>query len=1203
MGRMSIKNKKLLSAMMIGISTMMALQPPVIAFADEGDGATENNTQNQGADAEALAVQAESIETQDAIDDAVVQAGEVQDALVGTDGAENADPSAQENEPSAAVKVQELEEFIKNDADEVVNALNQDDADSQQKVQNLVDSAAAIPTTTSEDVKDENGNTVKDEDGNDVKEDVPSVDANLQNASDNIEEAKTALDSETEGNLGAKQDEVNAQAAYNDAYVDDLQNNTKSPYTEATEAFKEAVDQMEGENGIIDFTQKVNESVTETNEKAQEIIGIIEAADTEEEAKEAKSKLDAFVDSIDTLSGQVTVLQSLVDKYDSAVTALSEAEKKLDVAEAAMAEAEGKRDEKIQEALDNLKEAQEDVDKAQFKVDRLSDALDSVKDLVPEAEDLEDGDLVGSRDSWGNTFGTSKYVQTRQVMKDVIANYILPVTYGLSDVEIIEWTEPQEATSNYKIRYTTVEYSYTNAEGVKVTEKKNFNWDSLARTATEEKLTADKDAESALGIVIYEKRDDEVLTKQDIENIAIARIQDIVDSGDEAYYINYNNLLFNDYDPVHKKEYNNVKKAKEQNMFTLYSYTDDEGVTQYITQIELFGKYPGQVGVTLPDMYKVPNLCEKTNKGGFDSYTDEDGVIWYETYDGVKYRNLQKVLSDKEVTQNKNALYYDANCLIVGQSEDIENVLRGNTETKSVYNNIVLTNAKLDEKKIASLIEENKKLNDYIGKTTKEAKASALKAQYDGYKKEVEAAKAAVDNASDEVDALNDAIVDIQNKAVTRTARTRKALEVLGVDDLSTYLGIEGLSNDLTMDQLINELKGKRTDAVNQLNEANADLKAANDKKAEANEKYQKAVEDIKKASEKSTSTQTQTQNQETKVTPIQNEETKVTPAQNEETNVTPAQNEETNVTPAQNEETNVTPVQNEETNVTPAQNEETNVTPVQNEETNVTPAQNEETNVTPAQNEQTNVAPVQAAETNVAPTQNLQTDAAQAQDTAPSVAPVQATEPVVAPAQDAEAIITPKPVPLADTPAASDVDAAPAVVFADDADAADDDFTPAVTVATTTAAPVAEALAAAPAAVAGDVVQAQVAGDAVQADAATAQAGGVQAQIAGAADQAGAAAQNAEAGQGVEVDIADPDVALADTPNQKTTTQKTADDKKNVVNIEDDQTAKSDTFEMPEENISWLWLLIILLLGAAGKKMYDEYKNKKNENEEIITR
>ncbi len=1191
MGRMSIKNKKLLSAMMIGISTMMALQPPVIAFADEGDGAIENNTQNKGADAEVLAIQAESIETQDAIDDAVVQAGEVQDALVGTDSAENADPSAQENEPSAAVKVQELEEFIKNDADEVVNALNQDGADSQQKVQNLVDAAAAIPTTTSEDVKDENGNTVKDEDGNDVKEDVPSVDANLQNASDNIEEAKVALDSQTEGNLGAKQDEVNAQAAYNDAYVDDLQNNTKSPYNEATEAFKEAVDQMEGENGIIDFTQKVNESVKETNEKAQEIIGIIEAADTEEEAKEAKSKLDAFVDSIDTSSGQITVLQSLVDKYDSAVTALSEAEKKLDVAEAAMAEAEGKRDEKIQEALDNLKEAQEDVDKAQFKVDRLSDALDSVKDLVPEAEDLEDGDLVGSRDSWGNTFGTNKYVQTRQVMKDVIANYILPVTYGLSDVEIIEWTEPQEATSNYKIRYTTVEYSYTNAEGVKVTEKKNFNWDSLARTATEEKLTADKDAESALGIVIYEKRDDEVLTKQDIENIAIARIQDIVDSGDEAYYINYNNLLFNDYDPVHKKEYNNVKKAKEQNMFTLYSYTDDEGVTQYITQIELFGKYPGQVGVTLPDMYKVPNLCEKTDKGGFDSYTDEDGVIWYETYDGVKYRNLQKVLSDKEVTQNKNALYYDANCLIVGQSEDIENVLRGNTETKSVYNNIVLTNAKLDEKKIASLIEENKKLNDYIGKTTKEAKASALKAQYDGYKKEVEAAKAAVDNASDEVDALNDAIVDIQNKAVTRTARTRKALEVLGVDDMSTYLGIEGLSNDLTMDQLINELKGKRTDAVNQLNEANADLKAANDKKAEANEKYQKAVEDIKKASEKSTSTQTQ--NQETKVTPIQNEETKVTPIQNEETKVTPAQNEETKVTPAQNEETIVTPAQNEETNVTPAQNEETIVTP----------AQNEETNVTPAQNEQTNVAPVQAAETNVTPTQNLQTDAAQAQDTAPSVAPVQAIEPVVAPAQDAEAIITPTPVPLADTPAASDVDAAPAVVFADDADAADDDFTPAATVATTTAAPVAEVLAAAPAAVAGDVLQAQVAGDAVQADAVTAQAGGVQTQIADAADQAGAAAQNAEAGQGVEVDIAAPDVALADTPNQKTTTQKTADDKKNVVNIEDDQTAKSDTFEMPEENISWLWLLVILLLGAAGKKMYDEYKNKKNENEEIITK
>jgi len=34
------------------------------------------------------------------------------------------------------------------------------------------------------------------------------------------------------------------------------------------------------------------------------------------------------------------------------------------------------------------------------------------------------------------------------------------------------------------------------------------------------------------------------------------------------------------------------------------------------------------------------------------------------------------------------------------------------------------------------------------------------------------------------------------------------------------------------------------------------------------------------------------------------------------------------------------------------------------------------------------------------------------------------------------------------------------------------------------------------------------------------------------------------------------------------------------------------------EVTMNWMWLLIIFLLGATGKKMYDEYKKKKEAEE-----
>ena len=56
-------------------------------------------------------------------------------------------------------------------------------------------------------------------------------------------------------------------------------------------------------------------------------------------------------------------------------------------------------------------------------------------------------------------------------------------------------------------------------------------------------------------------------------------------------------------------------------------------------------------------------------------------------------------------------------------------------------------------------------------------------------------------------------------------------------------------------------------------------------------------------------------------------------------------------------------------------------------------------------------------------------------------------------------------------------------------------------------------------------------------------------------------------------------------------------DDTKKLVKIEDNEIPLA---EMPYEtdgSISWFWLLVITLLGATGKAMYENYMNKEEAN------
>ena len=83
---------------------------------------------------------------------------------------------------------------------------------------------------------------------------------------------------------------------------------------------------------------------------------------------------------------------------------------------------------------------------------------------------------------------------------------------------------------------------------------------------------------------------------------------------------------------------------------------------------------------------------------------------------------------------------------------------------------------------------------------------------------------------------------------------------------------------------------------------------------------------------------------------------------------------------------------------------------------------------------------------------------------------------------------------------------------------------------------------------------------------------------------------------------IADNQVARAASAmatNDKIDKAKKNSTKQNVKKVNDSEIPLAAIPNMDDEvTMNWMWLLIIFLLGATGKKMYDEYKKKKEEEE-----
>ena len=799
-----IKDKKVLSALTIGISAMMFLQTPVSAYAAD-NGELDDTTPSEP-QTESSKSQSES-SYEPVTNEAQTEATQAYDACVSeqpvtappqeTPAAEQTAETltTEQTQPTPTIAGAEVE------ANEAANIILTGDA------KNNIPPAGEKEIAT-EEVAEAIG---------ELKGAATEVknDKNIEAAAEDIKEVKTDL---------AEAEDANKEAEKADKAV--------------IEAAETAADRLEGNQGILKVADNVEDIVEETNKTGQELVQKIASAETDIDKQAAKAEFDKFVEeNTESLNGQIALYGTLSKQYEDAVAELSKAQEKLE-------EQDGIFNDELGSAKGNTAEAKAEVEAAQDKVDALATAMKKVQDAIADgnsegADNLEK--TKGKNNDWSDVFGV-KVDTSRNAMKDVIVNYYLPEVIGekvvQDDEHKVEFSVHQfnSGKTGYERNYTQVNYWYLDKNNELKQATRYFNWDSIAKTdANNQNLEKKNIEEAGTAIVMYEKSEDEVTShvyNAELDAKAKSLLEHLSDAEKEAYKRNGKFILDNA----------NVPRCTEQGMFRLYSYKDKDGNVNYITQFQLLGGYPTGTG-----KYEDEGDLTKTDKLN-KAFDDEGNFIGYKIPGVADIITDLKVEEKKNEEQNLNGLYKNANCLILGDNETVANVLRGKGGYGFVKENVI-DQYGISEATVDRLIAENAKLNNFIdANNSKNNKALADK--YDAYAKEVVEAQIAVQNANQQVDELSQAIDDIREKSA-RKSKTMKATEALKTTDIAGYFGLTvgegGLTeeeaaalNDMTLVQLISELNNHKK---------KADEKVANAKLTFA-EVVEKIVADAQNASQ-----------------------------------------------------------------------------------------------------------------------------------------------------------------------------------------------------------------------------------------------------------------------------------------------------------------------------------------------------------------
>ena len=465
MKRSDLSNKKVVSALMIGISAMMALQTPITAYANDNAGEVPENNNEPETTQQAEAVS----EYQTVTDEAQQQAEVAQDACVEPAAEEN--NASQEQAPQETAGEQDNLASAATEAAEAANLILEGDV-----TQNVAPAAATdAPNATNEvqaviEAAEQVVNDTKEADGTTVT----AATTDLQSAADSIEDVKKDL-----------------------VAAEDANKQFEEKYEVVEEEAKEAAEDIKG---IAEQSGVMSTVTQEAGKKAAELVDTIQNADTKESAETAYKDLEKLVsDTKADLETRKALYDRLASEYEAAV-------KKLDEAQSALEAAEQKFDSKIEDATKKTEDAAADVTAAQQKVDNLAEALDIVEDNIE--NEVEANKLSSTRgNNWDGKLGNVD--KNRAVMKQVIVNYYMPEVLGIdiladqvnyeTDFVSLKGVDGQE------YNYSKLTYKYKDAEGNIQDGVKYFNWDSLLKLSP-----STTNINTGDGMVIFEKSLEEI---------------------------------------------------------------------------------------------------------------------------------------------------------------------------------------------------------------------------------------------------------------------------------------------------------------------------------------------------------------------------------------------------------------------------------------------------------------------------------------------------------------------------------------------------------------------------------------------------------------------------------------------------------------------------------------------------------------------
>jgi hypothetical protein len=545
----------------------------------------------------------------------------------------------------------------------------------------------------------------------------------------------------------------------------------------------------QGENAFENATQATQVSqdmIQDTKDAQQKADEIVEAINNASSVAEAEAAYKQLEDNI------ADTETSLADKkayYDRLMDNYEKAKAELRKAEEALGVYEKAYSRNLDEAYAKAQTAEEDIAAAQAKVDNLSKAIDHVEDEL--MDEVKEAELAA--EAFDNVTA-SDWGQQRELMKSTVENYIIPQLEG-KNITDVSW-ERVPGFDRQDNNYCAITYK---VDGVSVT--RYFNYDRINRSDGPDRYSGSV-LGGAWGIAVYEKSAEEI----EADNFLRA-----VYANDPAYYKNH---IPGKPDATDGKTLPELRARANQGEFDVFSFVNKQGQKVMMTR---------------------PMLDEAIQAG--DIIREEDGKL--KTSEGVEV---------KMIVQNSNSLIHQGNAYLIANESDVTvkhkkailNALKLNhseEEAQKMYDAMVVANSNYH----AYLNEARAVINDE-GVTE-----HVLAQKYERYGEAVDKAQAAVDQAKDEAEKLTGAIDELKE---TRKSRKVLAVDVLKVDDIATYLGIQVSAE--RAQELNNMTVQEALDALDDyLKAANENLEIASENLDNLKQQYKDAEQALEAARER----------------------------------------------------------------------------------------------------------------------------------------------------------------------------------------------------------------------------------------------------------------------------------------------------------------------------------------------------------------